>query len=259
MTFEEFRRLILLFGGSVIVTTTILIASLYNNPEEAVGQMLFAFILIGAVYYGVRGGVITGLISSSLYAILLIPTVLEHGMVATLPILVFRVIIYVATGIIGGQICIRIKYMLAALEGDGLIDNETRLFKSSHFIKLIRVKMEQFDRYRSPFCLVNLTIQAKAMDDLPPKERARKLRQIGTIVREDIRLSDDAGRLNTNTISALMPYTPVSGAEVAAKRLYSKALRVFGNEENIDYEIVMFPDNREKIEELVGSVFDPTH
>lgn len=256
MTFNDFRRLVLLFGAAIIITTALMVLISYRNPEDAAGQILFSVILLGAAFYGRQGGLVSAIVASVLYLVVLVPVMFSRGVVGSLPTLGFHGLIYFLSGYIGGEIFMRVKYLLASLEGNDLIDHESRLYRQAHFRHLIRKKMEEYERYESVFALINIVVDNKTLADLPEERRIKTLRQLGGAIKGDIRLTDDAGRLNENTISALLPHTPAAGAVTCAKRLYMKATRVLGGEDHLVYEVLAYPDSRDKIEKLVGKPSD---
>ena len=252
MTYDDFKRLVLLFGGGIILTTTVLVATVYKNPEEAVGQLLFIIILLSIVYYGRRGGWVSAIITSLVYSIVIIPVFMENGVINTLPLLALRILIYFVTAIMGGEICVRIRHMLTALEGRGVTDAETRLYKPAHFACMINSQIQMYERYESIFSLINIKIEKQLLDGMTHDKKRRLLRKLGATVRQDLRMTDEAGRLDDHTISALLPHTPKDGGEACAKRLFTKACRIMGNEDDLTYEVVTYPDDKERMEDFVN-------
>lgn len=252
MTYDDFKRLVLLFGGGIILTTTVLVATVYKNPEESVGQLLFAIILLSIVYQGRRGAWTSAIIASLVYLIVTIPIMMENGIVSVLPLLSFRVLIYFVTAIMGGEIVVRVRHMLTSLEGRGITDADTRLYKPDYFVYLIDNHVQLYERYESIFSLINIKIDKKVLDDMSQDKKRRLLRKLGSTVRQDLRMTDEAGILDDYTISALLPHTPKEGGDACARRLMSKAYRIIGNERDLTYDVMTYPDDKSTFEDLIG-------
>ena len=102
-------------------------------------------------------------------------------------------------------------------------DGLTALFNREMFERTVRREFERSRRYGRPISLVMFDLDdahalamsyGHAVGDLV-------LRQVGRIIRDNLRVPDFGARVGDDAFAALLPETPVEGAAVMAERLRS--------------------------------------
>ncbi len=257
MKYSRFEMLVLLFGGAAVATTAASAAARKTDVVEVIAQLLILVVLLGALHWGRKGGYIASLLAVAGYLALRLPMILEAGTLSPtlIQLLLTRTVVYGALGIVGGEICSRIKYLFVKLEGGGHIDEVTDLYNASFLKHLMRTHLAQFDRYNAPFSLVLLKLDVEALQDVPKGRMKRLLRDGGAALLGDVRLVDEMGRFSDDTFCAILPNTPLAGGNVAGARLEKtlkaslRSKKVQG-ETLVTREVLACPENRAAIDEL---------
>ncbi len=259
MTYSRFELLVLIFGGGAVLATAISAVLGNTDAVEIVAQLLLLLVLLGALHWGRRGGYIAALIAVGIYLALRLPMILAAGAVSgtLVQLLVTRAVVYGAVGIVGGEICSRIKYFFLKLEDRDYIDEVTHLYNASYLRQLLRAHIAEFDRYQSIFSIVLVRLDG---DKLPPlgKQQGRSvLRDAGNALLGDIRLVDEMGRFSESVFCVILPKTPLQGGQVAAGRLEktvgnslrSHRLRPDGM---VTTEVLGYPEDKERVAQMAA-------
>jgi len=189
-------------------------------PQEVVAQLLIIVVLAGAVHWGRDGGFIAAIIASLVYVFMRLPLLTEQGLTPEILTMIgVRVLTYGVVGIVGGEICGRIKYVFARLEGSPLVDEMTGVYNARYAGQAIKSGLGQWQRYQVPFSAVELTVSDAIFEGLRPTRQRTIMRQIADHVRNDIRLVDDLAHLGEGRFMMLLPHTGKEGASVAADRV----------------------------------------
>lgn len=257
MKYSRFEFLALLFGGSAVVATVATSVLRKADWVEIVAQLLLLGVLVGALHWGRRGGFIMGLAAMVAYVGLRIPTIGAGSLTPALAqLLITRAAVYGVVGIIGGELCTRIKYFFLKLEGNDYIDDVTHLYNASYLHKLLRSHMAQYDRYQAPFSVVLLRIPEASLPPLRKTQGKRVLRETAQALLGDIRLSDEMGRFDGASLCVLLPNTPREGGRVAAVRLAKTTAAALDRRgirlpEAVRAEVLGCPEDRESITALL--------
>ena len=227
MKYSRFELLVLIFGGGAIVGTAAASVARQAGWTEVVGQLLLLVVLIGALRWGRKGGFAAGLIATFIYIGIRAPTIMVDGSLtpALVQLLVTRAIVFGGVGIVGGELCTRIKYLFLRLENSGHIDEVTNLYSATYMQELLRSHIGQWDRYRACFSVVTLRLDEARIPPLTKAQGRRVLRDTGSAVLGDIRLVDEMGRLDGAQFCIILPNTPLDGAKICAARLMKTAAR----------------------------------
>jgi hypothetical protein len=242
------------FGALLILISTALVLVSTKNIQEVVGQLLFFLILIGALMYGKRGGILTAILSSVIYAAMQFPSILSMGLAPVLPLIIVRGLIYCVAGPLGGEIFFRIKqFMIEAGQSD-FVDTDTKLFNAAYFGNLIDLEAKKFERYNTLSSIVMFKIDPETMTLYLEEPKSPGIKYIADGIVGNVRLVDEVGCVDRNTYGVILPFTPREGAEVVASRLQSTITSRVGYDESVSYEILSMPDDKEKIESLVSEL-----
>lgn len=265
MKYSRFELLVLVFGGGAIVGTAA--ASLMRKTDwvEIVGQLLLLVVLIGALHWGRKGGFAAGILAALMYMGLRVPTITTSGaLTPTLAqLLITRAVVFGAVGIVGGEICTRIKYFFLKLEDHDYIDDVTHLYNAAYIHDLFRAHIAQHERYHAVFSIVTLQLDEPKLPPLAKNAGRRVLREVGKAVLGDIRLVDEMGRLDGALFCVILPNTPLEGARVCAARLAKTAtstLRTCGvvGDDIAATDAIGYPEDKERVEAMLpASVAQP--
>jgi len=221
MKYSRFETLIMTGGALTVLANIMLMRPTQATVEEVVAQMLLLVVLGGAVHWGRKGGIIATIAVSGVYLVLRIPLILQtDGFSADIAqLLAVRVLTYGIIGILGGELCGRLKYLFARLEDSCNVDAESGLYNQRFLVRVLDSWIGQHQRYGVTFSLILLDPPADLFGDLKPAHRKTRVRALADMLRNDIRLVDEAGRLQDGRFVLVLPHTPAEGAAVVGDRL----------------------------------------
>jgi GGDEF domain-containing protein len=211
---------------------------------------------MSAVHWGRNGGFITAVIAVVVYVAMRSPLLVTEGLTQDLLDLVLvRMAAYGVVGIIGGEVCGRIKYVLARLEGGMNIDVDTNLFNQAYVSKLLTSHLGLAARYKTPFSIVLVTLSPALTSELKPARRRSLLRAVANHIRNDVRLVDEVGRLEDGRFVLLLPHTPKSGGEIAAGRVREGVRELLGaRDEAIEARVLAVPEDLSELSGLSEAI-----
>lgn len=258
MKYSQFERLVLAVGV-VAIGGTILATYPHFVLEEVVAQLLLLIVLVGAVHWGRRGGFVAAVFAIIVYLAMRAPLLVSEGLTPDLLYLVIvRTVAYGVVGILGGEVCGRIKYFLASLQSTENLDGETRLYNQAYLARIIASNLGIQSRYKAPFAVVLITLSPALTSELRPSRRHSLLRATANHIRNDVRLVDDVGRLEDGTFAVILPQTPKSGAEVAATRVTAGLRDLLGaREESVSARVLGAPEDMTELTSLCDSLERP--
>ena len=220
MKYEAFERLVLLLGAASVLATLAIASGTPLLAQEIVAQLLVFVVLVGAVHWGRRGGLLAAIGASLVYAAMWIFSAdLTEMTPQLLALMLTRVFAYGLIGIVGGALCAKMKYVLASLEHASGVDGVTGIYSEQMLAPLLDNATARFERYVEPYSLIVIEPRQLAMRS-PSNSRERALvRRVAGHIRGDIRLMDDAGRTADGRFVVILPHTDKSGGQVATDRL----------------------------------------
>lgn len=254
MEYKGFQRTMAFFGALLILISTALVLVSTRNIQEVVGQLLFFLILIGALLYGKRGGIITAILATVIYTTLHFPTILSMGIAPVLPLILVRAAIYCVAGPLGGEIFSRIKQFMIEAGRSDFVDNDTKLFNGGYFGTLVDMEAKKFERYNTISSVLLLTIDKETTEMYLAEPKTPGIKYIADGVVGNVRLVDEVGIIDRNTFGVILPFTPREGAEVVAKRLQSIMTSRVGYDDSITYEIIGLPADKDRMDQLAVSL-----
>ena len=198
MKYSSFERLVLIVSTVAVLGAATV--NLLGGPvlwTELIGQVLVLAVLAAAVHWGRNGGFIAAAAATVVYAMLAVPEVAAGGLKpGTVQLLLVHVVVYGIVGVVGGEVCSRLKYQLARLEGASALDDDTKLYAEPMVQGLVTTGLGRFRRYSTPFAVVELTVSPGLFAEFRPVKRRAMLRRVANFVRNDVRMVDDIGRLD---------------------------------------------------------------
>ncbi len=253
MKYSRFEALVSGVGAAAILGALALSAQGALVIEEVVAQVLLLFVLLAAVHWGRNGGFIAAIVASLIYVFARIPLVAEQGALSwdVASLVLVRVLSYGLIGIVGGELCSRIRYIFARLEDSSSVDEWSQVFNQRFIARALESAAGQFTRYQTPFSVVILGISDALFTDLRAAKQRSMVRGVASHIRSDIRLVDEAGRLDDGRFLVVLPHTPLSGALVVSDRLHRGVCNVLGaREDSVDVKVLGAPENTEDLLEL---------
>lgn len=257
MPYARFEKLIIAVGVAAIAGS--LFFSFQGEPqfEEVVAQFLLLGVLIAAAHWGRNGGFAAALIASLAYIVLRIPLVIEsRGLTADIAtLIVVRVLSYGLVGIVGGELCARLKYLFVRLESSSSVDYWSQVYNQQFITRTLETTLGQFDRYHSPFSVLVIAIAPALTAELRDSRHRMLVRGVANHIRNDIRLVDEVGRLDDGRYLVILPHTPRDGGVVAADRIKAGVAGVLGaQEDSVSATLLSAPEDRTEISDMVVSL-----
>jgi len=243
--------------GAVAVFGTIAFA-LQPRPDwiEVAAQLLILVVLVGAVHWGRKGGLLGALGALIAYVVLRLPSIVRVGLEAeVLELILIRGVTFGFIGIIGGEICGRIKYFFARLEDSLSIDEHTRVYNQKFVCQLLRNSLASSTRYGTRFSMALLEIAPCLTAELRPSRQRTVVRTVADHIRNDVRLIDDVGRLDDGRFVMVFPHTPKEGAHVAATRVRMGVRDVLGaKDDSVTATVYSSEEDSDAITALLDSL-----
>jgi len=257
MKYTRFEELVLILGG-VTILGSIAVSYSGGPPElaEVAAQLMLFGVLFSAVRFGRRGGLLAAIVASAIYTLLRIDTLsLVQTSTTAIVILATRLAAFGLVGVAGGEVCSRVRYGMARLEGASALDDWSRVYNQRWAYKTLDAARARFRRYGEPFCIVVLTIAPGVFEGLRPSRQRAVVRGVADHIRADVRVVDEVSRLDDGRFIVLLPHTPKEGGEVAAGRLKKGATGVLGaRSESLTLELWGASQDAETIDALIDSI-----
>jgi hypothetical protein len=207
--YSRFEWLTIAVGGVAILATAAVALQPRPDWTEIAAQLLLLPVLISAVHWGRKGGLVGALAATLAYLMLRLPSIVSVGLGPdVLQLVLIRTVTYGFVGIIGGEMCGRIKYFFARLEDSCSIDEHARVYNQRFIAQLLSTHLGEAARYGAVFSIAII--------------------ELADHIRNDVRLVDDVGRLDDGRFVLVFPHTPKDGAVVAATRVRMGVRDVLG-------------------------------
>jgi GGDEF domain-containing protein len=229
MKYTQFEQLVLGAGGIAILATTLLSVGQGFDPLEFGGQLLLIAVLIGAVHWGRRGGLIAATAASLIYIALRIPLILQTGASSDIILMLLaRILAFGLVGIVGGEVCTRIMYVFARLQDANGIDDWSGVYGQRLAARQLAAAVERCRRYGEPFCIVTVALSPSLTSDLQDSGQRALVRGVADHIRNDVRMVDEVSRLDDGRFLVLLPHAPKDGGVVVQGRLARDVPQVVG-------------------------------
>lgn len=230
MTYRRFEQLVIGIGGIAILGTAFLTRSVAFDPFEFAAQFLLLVVVVGAAHWGRKGGAIAAAIASLAYVAIRVPLIVEVGGLTTeiLVMLLARIAAFGVIGILGGEVCGRVKYLFTTLEGASAIDEWSGVYNQRYAARQLGAAIARCRRYSEPFSVVLIELSSALMQDLKTSRQRGMVRGVANLLRNDVRMVDEVARLDDGRFILLLPHTPKPGGIVVAERIAPEIRRLMG-------------------------------
>lgn len=256
MKYERFEMLTIGVGAAAVLSTIVMSLRPTADVLEIVAQLLLLGVLVAAIHWGRRGGTVATVCASVIYIAMRLPSLEAAGLRAdVLQLIIIRIATYGLVGILGGEACGRVKYVLARLQDDSAVDEDSRVYNQRFMSKMLLGSLSAFKRYGTPFSIAVVDVASAVTAGLSERRVVRVVRTVADYLRNDVRLVDDVGRLDDGRFVVLLPQTPRDGASVAATRLRKGVCDAIGaKEESVTVTVMAATDDLEVLESLIDSI-----
>jgi GGDEF domain-containing protein len=234
MKYSRFEQLIIAIGALVIIGSLLLsLPSGGPGLVEGLAQLMLLAVLVAAVHYGRKGGLIAAILASAVYIVLRLPLLASTDGVtsATFFLILTRLGAYGLVGIVGGEICTRVKYIFARYDDSNTIDDWSRVYNQRYASHALEQARGRFARYGEPFSAVVLALSPSLTSELQPSRQRALVRGVAGYLRGDVRMVDEVSRLDDGRFLILLPHTPKEGGVIVNDRLASGVREVLGARE----------------------------
>lgn len=219
------RRLLLAVGLLVLLAIAAVMYMRDVERVEIVSTLLFIPIFIAFVTWGLRGGVIAGLLAAGAYVWLRYPAIDAIGAGRFIGLIASRALGLIAFGAIGGTASEVLESSLRKLELYDQIDDATGLFNARFFLQDTDLEMARSKRYKTIFSVAFVSFPTKVLEGLRRRQQAALAKELGRLLAEGIRTVDRAVHGSdgvSHRLAVVMPETGREGALIFTQRLRDK-------------------------------------
>jgi hypothetical protein len=253
LDYARFERLAIGVGVVAVVGNAMLSLVTHVDPVELVAQLLFLAVVLAAVRWGSKGGAFAAYAAVTFYVAMRFLTI--PPATTTLDLLApltGRATAYLAVGIIGGEVCNRIRIMLAKAKDARAIDESSSAYTPQFLARRIVESAGRFERYGEEFSLVVICVDSRGTD---PARKPDLVRAVVDQLRAGLRLVDEVGRLPEDDYGLLLPHTGGAGAHVVAERLRADLKeRLAIGDESLTVRVLTAADDLAAIRDLAAEV-----
>jgi diguanylate cyclase (GGDEF)-like protein len=219
MAYRRFEELVIALGVGAVSAALLLSVSGGLTAAEVMPELLLLGVLVGAVHWGRRGGFVAAALASLIDVAYSVPMLMGPAGTdwATVGLLVARLSAYGIIGILGGEICVRVRHAFIRLEHEGAFDEWSSLYNQRFFGKQLDVAVSRCERYNEPASVVLLTISASGQHRASRQHAL--VREISAELLDGVRNADVVARLDDGRFALLLPHTPKRSAETVASRV----------------------------------------
>ena len=218
LNYERTRWLLLLAGLVILGGIAAIMFARRVDPVEVAATILFLPVFMSFLMFGLRGGLIAGILASLAYLYLRYPAIDAVGAGRFVGLLVTRTVGYLSFGAAGGWASSVLKTSITKLDLYDHIDSETGLYNSRYLIDTIDLEKSRAVRYEKIFSVVTIEQRLAATG----KARVRLLKEIALCIRTGARTVDQVIHATDDGIdifSVVLPETGPEGSAIFATKL----------------------------------------
>ena len=222
MTYASSRRLILAGGIVVLVLLAAVLFARRVDTVEVAAVLLFIPVFLGAVVWGLPGGLVAGVLASVAYGALRADAIDALGGARFAGIITSRTFGYIAFGVIAGWAVQQLERSLEKLDIYDQIDDETGLYNARYFLQQTDLELARASRYKTLFSVVTVDVPASALEVLGRRRRNAIIADLGKALEAAVRNVDSAVHAHHGELhrfAVICPETAKEGAAVFRSRL----------------------------------------
>ncbi|MGH9194620.1 MAG: GGDEF domain-containing protein [Acidimicrobiia bacterium] len=259
ISFTRGRRLILAVGLGVLLVISGVTYARGVDPDEVRATLLFVPIFVAFIFWGMRGGLVAGVLATVGYLGLRYNDIQLVGFDRFLSLIFSRSAAFLAFGLLGGWASRQIDASLTKLEIYDQIDDDTGLYNARFFVQDTDLEVTRSKRYRTIFSVALVDIPESALEPLSRRQRQAVLKELGRILKDSVRTVDRALHARAggfHRLGVVLPETGREGTRVFTERfeesvlayLVRRGLRVAKN--NLRSVSATFPEDETVIQRL---------
>ncbi len=234
--FERIEAWVVALTSLAVLITAFISYSKSGSSVELMGQVFIAVVFLVSVQYGRIGAVLSAAAATLVYEISRYPDLRDAISFATaLELVAIRGLGYLAVGLIGSESMRWAKYYIAKVEGPNGVDLGSGVYSADFIRAMIKREIDLYERYSSVFSLVVVEIDPKELRRDGAFGGKKALRELGSLIKNNVRLVDEVGRLDSGTFAILLPRTGFAGAEAVAERIRDLVSGRFGAGGDVDF------------------------
>jgi len=241
--------------GAVVLAVSVL---LHPGPiliEELIAQIFLLVVLVAGVYGGRNTGLIASLLASAIYVLLYLSQTADIFSPDVLQMIAVRFAGYSLVGVVGGEICDRIRARHHSAKTAEGIDPVSRTYNQRFLAYEINAAIGETNRYDTVFSLILIDSRSKGINEPTMALDNDKIKLIGEYLRKDIRVVDKVGRTNEGAFVLILPHTPMEGAKTIATRLESGIQELLGGaKEKVSTTVMSAPAQLDEITNYTKSL-----
>lgn len=192
---------------------------------EVLATLLFIPIFVAMVFWGLKGGLIAGLLAAFGYVMLRYPAIDAVGAGRFVGLIASRALGLIAFGAIGGTANEVLESSLQKLDLYDQIDDATGLFNARFFLQDTDLEVSRSKRYKTIFSVAVVSFPVKSLAGLRGRQRAAATKELGRLLGDSVRDVDRAVHGTdgvTHHLGVVMPETGPEGALIFTERLRDK-------------------------------------
>ena len=220
--YTQARRLLVAAGIVILGAIAAVMYARRVETVEVVAVLLFVPVYLALLRWDLTGGVLAGSLASAAYVVMRGSAIQAVGAGRLTGLVVSRTVGFLVFGALGGWANRHLKESLTKLDLYDQIDDDTGLFNARYFVQDTDLEMARARRYRSVFSVSLADFPAASLDGLSRRARDKLLSDLGSTLRESIRLVDRAVHCqdgDRHRVAVILPETGPEGARVFSSRL----------------------------------------
>jgi GGDEF domain-containing protein len=225
---------------------------------EVTATLLFIPVFVSLFLWGIKGGVVAGVLAAVAYATLRYPAIQVVGLTRFVGLILSRTVAYVAFGAIGGWAASQLESSLDKLELYDQVDDITKLNNARFFLENTDMEMSRSKRYQTIFSLAAVDVPREALAGLSRRQERSVLRDIGGMIASSIRTVDrgvHARDDERHRFVVILPETGTEGARTFASRLAGRLgeqlrRRSVPIEGDLAFNALTFPGDESSVDSL---------
>lgn len=200
------------------------------DPDEVKATLLFIPIFVAFIFWGITGGIATGVLATAAYLGFRYNDIQLVGFDRFLSLILSRSAAFLLFGLLGGWASRQIDASLTKLEIYDQIDDDTGLYNARFFVQDTDLEMTRSKRYRTIFSVALVDVAESALEPLSRRQRQAVLRELGRILKESVRTVDRAVHARSgghHRLGVVLPETGREGTRVFTERFEQSVMDYF--------------------------------
>jgi GGDEF domain-containing protein len=225
---------------------------------EVTATILFIPVFVALFLWGIKGGVVAGVLAAVAYATLRYPAIQVVGLTRFVGLILSRTVAYIAFGAIGGWAASQLESSLDKLELYDQVDDTTKLNNARFFLENTDMEMSRSRRYQTIFSVATVDVPRAALAQLSGRQERSVMRDLGGMIATSIRTVDRGvhGRdEQRHRFVVILPETGNEGARTFASRLAGRLAeqlkrRSVRLEDDLAFSALTFPGDESSFDSL---------